>query len=133
MKTDIYGLLGMIKDDKAPKKILFKGDIYEYRCSECSECIDYYCDNDGSWLFDDYDITSILNDEVTILETTITYKHDVNNCKQDDISKLPYYDYSWRNQTMELSFEDRKRLDYAEKRLDDYHNKINEIIDYLNK
>lgn len=80
MKTDIYGLLGMIKDGKAPRKIVFKEDIYEYRCSECIECIDYYCDNDGSWLFEDYEITSILNDEVTILETTITYK-------QEDIEK----------------------------------------------
>lgn len=69
MKTDIYTLLGMIKDGKPPKKIIFKEDIYEYRCSDC---IDYYCDKDSGWLFDDYDITDILNDEVTILETTIT-------------------------------------------------------------
>ena len=30
MKIDIYTLLGLIKDGKAPKKINFCGNIYEW-------------------------------------------------------------------------------------------------------
>lgn len=84
MITTIYELLGMIKDGKAPKKIIFKEDIYEYRCSDC---IDYYCDKDSGWLFDDYDITDILNDEVTILETTINWENVAYKMSNDLLNK----------------------------------------------
>lgn len=30
MKIDIYTLLGLVKDGKAPKKIKYKNNIYEY-------------------------------------------------------------------------------------------------------
>lgn len=66
MKTTIYELLGMIKEGKAPKKILFNDEEWEWYK------FDYK--NKNSWdLFDEYVITDILNNEVIILETTITY------------------------------------------------------------
>ena len=147
MKTTIYELLGMIKDNKAPKRILFKDKQWEYS----EEDIDYI-DIFNGWLFDEYVVTYILDDEVTILETTITWQErktdhlgyvgvvdkineDGSVClKQDDISKLPYYDYSDLNMeviTQEEYF--KKELQHIEKRLNDYHNKINEIIDYIQK
>ena len=70
MKTTIYELLGMIKDGKAPKRIVFKNNYYEW----FDDDKDYIAET--HWLFDEYVITDILNDEVQILETTITYKQD---------------------------------------------------------
>lgn len=154
MKTTIYELLGMIKDNKAPKKIMYGGDTYTY----CEEEKDYVSDeNDSFSIFQDMVISKILNEEVEILETTITYKQDDYiqyqpytgefNFKpqeptlyepytpsKDDISKLPYYDYSDLNMeiiTQEEYF--RRELQHIEIRLNDYHEKINKIIDKLNK
>ena len=70
MKITIYELLGMIKDNKAPKKIWFNNN--EWRLSGN----DYYCDEEREYLFDISVVTDILNDKVEILETTITYKPD---------------------------------------------------------
>lgn len=69
MKTTIYELLGMIKDNKAPKKIIYRENLWEYDIQDK----DYWANSyDGTeWLFDDYIISNILNDEVEILETTI--------------------------------------------------------------
>lgn len=75
MKTTIYELLGMIKDNKAPISIYYKGNMYMY--DDTSN--DYWyneLDSGTSFLFDEYDLISILNDELEILETTITYKPD---------------------------------------------------------
>lgn len=64
MKTTIYELLGMIKDDKAPKKLYFKNEIFEYDEKEK----DYVHIDFTEYLFDVYLITDILNDEVEILD-----------------------------------------------------------------
>ena len=76
MKTTIYELLGMIKDNKAPKTILFRGLQYEF-----DDVMNDYVSNNNNWLFDEYVITDILKDEVTILETTIIYNQDAENQK----------------------------------------------------
>jgi len=147
MKTTIYELLGMIKDGKAPKKIVFKKDIYEYKdiykCG-CSGCIDYYCDNDSSWLFDDYDITEILNDGVEILDDYCQYQRYTGEPttpkpkpyetytppKEDKIEKLSYQQIgSW-------ALEQHNWVDYAravDKQIQQIGRKINEIIKKLNK
>lgn len=78
MKTTIYELLGMIKDGKAPKRIVFKNNCYEW-FDDDKEYI-----TETHWLFDEYVITDILNEEVEILETTITYNQD------DYIQYQPY-------------------------------------------
>ena len=58
----VYELLGLIKDDKAPKRISYEDKIWNY---------DYrndYLDKDGNMLFEDYCYTYRLNDKVEILE-----------------------------------------------------------------
>ena len=108
MKTTIYELLGMIKDNNAPKKILYKGVIWEYKENEK----DYSNKEWNEWLFDVYLITEILNDFIEILETTITYK-------QDKIEKIS---------------EEEMKLWHEQPALyDDLAHKVNEIIDILNK
>ena len=71
MKTIIYELLGMIKDDIPVKRVLFRNRIYEYD----EDGKDYFNEEYG-WLLDGYSTLSILNEPVEILETTITYKPD---------------------------------------------------------
>ena len=116
MKIDIYTLLGMIKDGKAPKKIVYENCIYEYVDRE-----EDYWDKNNIGLFDEYVISNILNDEVEILETTITYNQDDKIEKLKDILRVddlePPYDFNLQKiwcQTIKNQ------------------NKINEIIDYLN-
>lgn len=73
MKITIYELLGLIKDGKAPKKILLNGIEFEYQGD------DYlYKDEDKKehWLFstsytDKYIwLENFLNDEVEVIEET---------------------------------------------------------------
>ena len=56
MKTTIYELLGMIKDNKAPKKIKYTdedGDTYIYELEKDNS---YWCKEIGNWLFSCYEI-----------------------------------------------------------------------------
>ena len=132
MNTDIYTLLGMIKDGKAPRSVYSRGNMYTY--DEASN--DYWCnelDTGTKWLFDEYVITDILNDKAEILETTINWKNiaykmsnDLLNkqceewqkeIKQDKIEKIDI------DITEEAQFGINAKIIY----------KINEIIDRLNK
>ena len=60
----IYELLGLIKDDKAPKKIKYNGKIYVFAGD------DYSVNGDSEeWLLSEYDyLTTLLNEQVEILE-----------------------------------------------------------------
>lgn len=63
MKITIYELFGLIKDEKPPKKIEFKGIEYQWK-------FNHYEINDFDEiknLFDDFYVESILNDEITII------------------------------------------------------------------
>lgn len=128
MKTTIYDLLGMIKDDNIPQRIIFKNQIYEY--VESAE--DYYNEEHG-YIFDVYVLKSILNDEVEILETAITYKQD------------NYYQYQPYTGEVEIKYNSPKyilesdkieklningRFTKNQKKL---ANKINEIIEAINE
>ena len=65
MKIDIYTLLGLVKDGKAPKKIKYKNNIYEYDgerqnyCSPINMIWDFLIGKD---------IVALLDDEVEILD-----------------------------------------------------------------
>ena len=73
MKTKIIDILNKIANGETPpKKIVYDGFVYIYDESQK----DYKHIGLNDWLLDDYVITDILNDEVIILETTITYKPD---------------------------------------------------------
>ena len=78
MKTTIFELLRMIKDGKAPKKIMWRNEIYNLY--EDESFINYKPESNGDWLLNQF--LCKLNDEVEILETTITMN------KQDDITTL---------------------------------------------
>ncbi len=65
MKISIYELLGKMKDFEAPNKIIYDTKLWTYNGND-------YEDENNWELFDEYVLLDILNDEVTILETTIT-------------------------------------------------------------
>ena len=120
MKTTIYDLLGMIKDNNIPQRIIFKDQIYEY--VESAE--DYYNEEHG-YIFDVYVLKSILNDEVEILETTITYKPD----KIEKLEIITKKTECGHNHQYLVNGKIEYRLRKIDKIILD---KINEIIDRLN-
>ena len=62
MKITIYELLGMVKDDKAPKKIKYVNSIWEYD----KETKDYF--HNDLWLFYSMNSIGLTEREVEILE-----------------------------------------------------------------
>lgn len=75
MKITMYELLGLIKDGKAPKKIKFRNEIYEYKNNIEDGFIDYVGiekeTNErfylSSYIGNNY-ISDIFTDEVEIIE-----------------------------------------------------------------
>ena len=63
MKITIYELLGMIKDGKAPKKIKYDGNLWEFN----KDFNQYQTKKGGGNIWNGYNF-NILNDEVEILE-----------------------------------------------------------------
>ena len=120
MKTTIYELLGMIKDGKAPKKIMFEGKKWDYMSSTDGEFIDYEVEGRGWCLFTDelsnhYGLYAYLNDEVEILDEP----------KEDKIEKLEdSYDLFEPNSGIDTSWTINEQI---------LKNKINELIDEVNK
>lgn len=112
----IYELLGLIKDGQAPKKIKYYDRIFEYEY----QLKDYYYESYS--LFEDgiEIISDSLNDKVEIIE------------EDKKIKKLPYYSLEkiQKAPTKDIWFDERVSL--LEKRVNDYHNKINELIDEVN-
>ena len=105
--------------EEVPKKIKYRNNIYEYEGSD-------YFGNDIGYLFERYNLTAILNDEVEILE---------------EEKKLPeklekYYDYlddgsnsgHYFENILKLSEHGESEITEAESLMVD---KINGIIDYL--
>ena len=95
MKTTIYELLGMIKNNNAAKKILFDNQIWNYRARTDMEGTilfeEYINEETDEDLFDEYLILDILSNEVEILETTITYKPDkIEKIKLDVFEGRPF-------------------------------------------
>lgn len=124
MIITIYELLGMIKDGKAPKKIMYDGKIYEYQGD------DYlYKDKDKHeyWLFSEsYTdkrewLDDFLNDEVEILETTITYK------KNNKIEKIIVKDNKIQAKSTGTYCYTLRQIDET------IIKKINEIINVINR
>lgn len=154
MKINIYELLGMIKDDKAPRKIVFKEEVYTFDY----EAYDYIATN-GDGLFDYYATPRIIDDEVTILETTITHNQDeptfkeidgewyvrtdfrpdgnivfVEKAKQDKIEKIEQrVDTGLIGSESLDMIEHTNRINRQAGYISDIVNKINEIIDYIQK
>lgn len=117
MKITMYELLGLIKDNKAPKKIKYNNIELEYN-KENEDYFKYY----GVGLFE-YKFetsTQFLNDYVEIIE------------EPKKIEKLPYYSLEKIQKSKNKDEWYKNRLELLEKRINDYHNKINELIDEIN-
>lgn len=134
MKTTIYELLGMIKDGKFVKRVLFRNKVYEYD----EDGKDYFNEEDG-WLLDGYSTLTILNEPIEILETTIAHKPD----KIEKITGLIQIDNEYNGETDDYDIDrideyrigrddDRILKDLAYTILE-IQRKINEIIDFINK
>ena len=82
MKITIYELLGLVKDGKAPKKIKFRNEIYEYKNNIEDVFIDYVGiekeTNErfylSSYIGNNY-ISDIFTDEVEIIEEPKKIEH----------------------------------------------------------
>ena len=113
-KISVYELLGLIKDGKAPKKIIYNDNVYEftdydYRCivTETEKgCVEY-------WLIGNYnqDLQSILNEKVEILEED-----------KPIIEKMKRYELKENGITIS---EQPSIIEIADK--------LNQVIDYINR
>lgn len=117
MKMTLYDLLGLIKEDKAPKKIKLNKQVFvfdeQHKDYQCSENDDYIWDE---YLFEDYCWKENLNEEVEILEVTL-YPENVST-QDTKIEKLNMLD--------ETNFFDYRLV------LNQTRGKINEIIERIN-
>ena len=88
MKITMYELLGLVKDGKAPKKIKFRNEIYEYKNNIEDGFIDYVGiekeTNErfylSSYIGNNY-ISDIFTDEVEIIE-------EPKKIEKEDLFKL---------------------------------------------
>ena len=108
MKITIYELLGMVKDGKAPKKIKYHEDTYDY------EDNDYFGTNRG-YFFDRYNVSGMLNNEVEILEEEKKIPEKLTDILRVDDLIPPVDENMYKIWTQTIK----------------NHNKINDIIDYL--
>ena len=108
---NIYELLGLIKDGKAPKKIEYKGDTYIYAGDDYS-----INDNREDWLITKYDyfLTNFLTEEVEILED-----------KKEELELLSWQQIGYLDRTLEEIVKDINTQNRKT------NGKINEIIKYL--
>ncbi len=116
MKINIYELLGMIKDGKAPKEIEYEG----YLLSWDNVDKDYYCEEYGNlfeYLFCEFQTIELLNFKVEIQEAEKKIPEKLNNF------------------TISVGSVDESNIEeYIQKLFEQQYeifNKINFIIDYL--
>lgn len=116
MKITIYELLGLIKDGKAPKKILFGDTLYEY--FEDKRYKDYRYRDEKTDMYGylssyiEFNGFDVLNNEVEIIEDKKIGKIEKGDCSPDFFENNTYYLAQY---------------------FDDIRDKINEIIDEINK
>lgn len=115
MKITIYELIGLVKDGKAPKKIIFNYSIYEYKWSNAyqEKC---YVNGNNYRLWENLNLNSNLNDEVEIIEEP----KKIENIKSNGDEFYSDYIDTWISKN--------KTDAYCEFLM----NKINELIDEIN-
>lgn len=107
----VYELLGLIKDGKAPKKIIFDTTEYKYGCGYY-----YRIDNEVPKIFtNEYNIFMCLNEEVEILEENKPIIEKLYIGKND----ITYDDGAIDDDELVDNFIDVK-------------DKLNEVIEFLN-
>ena len=118
MKIKIIDLLIKIANkEEIPKKIVYKSVILEYD-EEFKDYYYYYGKNLFGYMFTT--CNNFLNDEVEIIE------------ESKKIEKLPYYSLEKIQKSKTKNEWYGNRLELLEKRINNYHNKINELIDEIN-
>lgn len=126
-----YELLGMIKDGNIPKKVKL------HMCGTTRIYVADYDDED----FSDYCLENIDDKSVDFryylgecfLESDMFEENIEITEEENKIEKLPHYSLEriQKAPTKDTWLDERTTL--LEKRVNDYHNKINEIIDEINK
>ena len=113
MKITMYELLGLVKDGKAPEKIKYKNNIYEYD----GETQNYCSPINMIWNFlIKEDIVALLDDEVEIIE------------KPKKIEKIKSNGDEFYSDYIDTWISKNKTDAYCEFLM----NKINELIDEIN-
>jgi hypothetical protein len=102
-------------NEELPLRIKVNG--YEYRISNGQ----YYSDEKYMYLVDSSSSISHLNDEVEIIE------------EDKKIYKLDWVEGNTFNKIQENSYLSRKEIELLDSNFKELGNKINEIIDYINK
>ena len=119
MKITMYELLGLVKDGKAPKKILLNGIVFEYQGD------DYlYKDEDKKehWLF-----SASYTDKYTWLETFLKAEVEIIE-EQKKIEKIKSNGDEFYSDYIDAWISKNKTDAYCEFLM----NKINELIDEIN-
>ena len=87
-KITIYELLGLIKDGKAPKKIIYADITYKY-CERMEGKFNYKNIETGEYLSDDWFIENILCNIVEIIEEVEDKEYeDITLLKEDYIQEF---------------------------------------------
>ena len=118
MTITIYELLGLVKDGKAPKKIKYDGDIYEYDKMSDDYMIPGAYSNSG--LLDNLFVFSQLNDTVEILEEENKIE------KLNDKTRF----YFKTSHSGNFRREDREELDRF---IDKTYKQLDLLLDEINK
>ena len=115
----IYELLGLIKDEKVPKKIKYNNRTYEFK--EIEEGTGYVYESGivKNWLSNEieFDISRCLNEKVEILEED---KPIIEKIKMNGESFYSEYINSWIKKENSDAY-----CEYLS-------NKLNEVIEFLN-
>ena len=130
MKITMYELLGLIKNGKAPKKINFCGNIYEWED-------DWYLTKEKNYKVclggkkEDHNILiTAFNEDVEIME-------EPDKIEKLDVELLGQEDNWLRNPTTEITKQDIELnpyiIDTIRKNTLEFQHRINELIDAVNE
>ena len=113
----VIDLLNKIAKGEIPKTIVYDERYFTY--DKKRQNYFSYDDSEIDWK---YTVMEYINDEVEIIEESQEHKIP---------EKLPYYSLEKIQKAKNKDEWREERISLLEKRIDDYHNKINEIIDYM--
>ena len=105
--------------EEVPKKIIYDGYIWEY--DKLSNDYEKFDESGDLYLFGEKYVTLALNDEVEIIG------------KDKKIYKLGWIESNIFNKIQKNSYLSREEMELLDSCFKELGNKINEIIDYLNK
>ena len=116
----IIDLLNKIANgEEVPREFTYKGYLWEYDVK--NKMWFYYFGESKNHRFDRlFYLNMILNDEVEILEE-----------EKKIPEKLPYYSMEKIQKAKNKDEWREERIILLEKRVDDLHNKMNELLDYI--